>query len=156
METWNRGIFAEAGIDVEFIQDNHSRSVLGTLRGLHYQIGRPQGKLVRVTAGEIFDVVVDLRRNSTTFGRWVGRHLSANNRQMLWAPPGFAHGFYVMSEFADFVYKCTDYYTPECERVLAWNDPDIAIDWPLAENKAPRLSERDARGLRLSEAEIFE
>jgi dTDP-4-dehydrorhamnose 3,5-epimerase len=156
LESWNRRSFAEAGINVDFVQDNHSRSVRGTLRGLHYQIGRPQGKLVRVTGGEIFDVVVDLRRNSPTFGRWVGRHLSAQNRLMLWAPPGFAHGFYVISEFADFLYKCTEYYAPESERVLAWNDREIGIDWPLVGGRAPRLLERDARGVRLIEAEIFE
>jgi len=156
METWNRRSFAEAGIDVDFVQDNHSRSVQGTLRGLHYQIRRPQGKLVRVTAGEIFDVVVDLRRNSATFGRWVGRHISAQNRLMLWAPPGFAHGFYVISESADFLYKCTDYYAPEFERVLAWDDRDIGIDWPVVGGRAPQLFERDARGVRLTEAEVLE
>jgi dTDP-4-dehydrorhamnose 3,5-epimerase len=156
METWNRRSFAEAGIDVDFVQDNHSRSVQGTLRGLHYQIRRPQGKLVRVTAGEIFDVVVDLRRNSKTFGCWVGRRISAQNRLMLWAPPGFAHGFYVISESADFLYKCTDYYAPEFERVLAWDDRDIGIEWPIVGGTAPQLLERDARGVRLTEAEVFE
>lgn len=156
METWNRRPFAEAGIDVDFVQDNHSCSVQGTLRGMHYQVHRPQGKLVRVTAGEVFDVVVDLRRNSDNFGRWVGRHISARNRLMLWVPPGFAHGFYVVSEAAEFLYKCTDYYAPELERVLAWDDAQIGIKWPLISGKPPLLLERDALGLPLARAEIFE
>ena len=156
METWNRRRFVEAGVDVDFVQDNYSHSVQGTLRGLHYQVGSPQGKLVRATAGEIFDVVVDLRRGSPTFGRWMGQHISAQNRLMLWVPPGFAHGFYVLSEFADCLYKCTDHYAPELERVLAWDDRHIGVEWPLVNGKPPLLSERDARGVRLSDAELFE
>lgn len=156
METWNRRPFAAAGIDTEFVQDNHTRSVRGTLRGLHYQVRRPQGKLLRVTAGEIFDVAVDLRRSSPTFGRWVARKLSERNRLMLWVPPGFAHGFYVLSEFAECLYKCTDHYAPELERVLAWDDHQIGVEWPLVGGKAPLLSERDSRGARLPEAELFE
>jgi dTDP-4-dehydrorhamnose 3,5-epimerase len=156
MEVWNRRRFVEAGLDVDFVQDNYSHSVRGTLRGLHYQVRSPQGKLVRATAGEIFDVVVDLRRGSPSFGHWVGRHISAQNRMMLWVPPGFAHGFYVLSEFAEILYKCTDYYAPEWERVLVWNDRRIGVKWPLVDGKAPLLSERDARGMRLSDAEIFE
>jgi dTDP-4-dehydrorhamnose 3,5-epimerase len=156
METWNRRSFAEAGIDIDFVQDNHSHSIQGTLRGLHYQMPHPQGKLVRATAGEIFDVVVDLRPSSPTFSRWIGRHLSADNRLMLWVPPGFAHGFYVLSEFADCLYKCTDHYAPELERVLAWDDPEIGVEWPLVSGKTPLLSERDARGVRLSGAGLLE
>jgi dTDP-4-dehydrorhamnose 3,5-epimerase len=156
MEIWNRRRFVEAGIDVDFVQDNYSHSVRGTLRGLHYQVSSPQGKLVRATAGEIFDVVVDLRRGSPTFGRWVGRHISAQNRLMLWVPPSFAHGFYVLSEFAECLYKCTDYYAPELERVLAWDDRQIGVEWPLVNGKTPLLSERDARGVPLSDAELFE
>jgi len=155
METWNCRAFAEAGIDVHFVQDNHSCSVQGTLRGLHYQFRRAQGKLVRVTAGEIYDVAVDLRRDSPTFGRWLGRYISARDRLMLWVPPGFAHGFYVMSEVAECLYKCTDYYAPELERVLAWDDRDIGINWPLVGGRPPLLSERDARGARLADVEIF-
>lgn len=156
METWNRRAFIEAGIGADFVQDNHSHSVQGTLRGLHYQVFHPQGKLVRVTAGEIFDVVVDLRRSSPSFGRWVGRHISAQNRLMLWVPPGFAHGFYVLSEFADCLYKCTDYYAPELERVLAWDDRNMGIEWPLVGGRRPLLSNRDGRGARLPDAEVFE
>ena len=156
METWNRRPFAEGGIDVDFVQDNHSCSLQGTLRGLHYQVRCPQGKLVRVTAGEIFDVVVDLRRSSPSFGHWVGRHISAQNRLMLWVPPGFAHGFYVVTEVAECLYKCTDYYAPELERVLAWDDREIAIDWPLVDGRPPLLSKRDARGARLRDAELFD
>lgn len=155
METWNSRSFAEAGIDAHFVQDNHTCSVQGTLRGLHYQFHRPQGKLIRVTAGEIYDVAVDLRRDSSTYGRWFGRYVSAQNRLMLWIPPGFAHGFYVVSEVAECLYKCTDYYAPELERVLAWDDPETGINWPLIGGRPPLLSERDARGARLSDAEIF-
>lgn len=156
METWNRRGFIEAVGDVDFAQDNYSHSVQGTLRGLHYQVVRPQAKLVRVAAGEIFDVVVDLRRGSPTFGHWIGRKISAQNRLMLWVPPGFAHGFYVLSEFADCLYKCSDYYAPELERILAWDDRAIAVEWPLVNGQPPLLSERDAQGLRLSDAELFE
>ncbi len=155
METWHAARFAAAGIDARFVQDNHSRSVQGTLRGLHYQLCHPQGKLVRVVQGEVFDVAVDLRRGSPTFARWVGLRLSARNKRMLWIPAGFAHGFYVLSEEAEFVYKCTDYYAPECERCLRWDDPDLAIDWPLIEGAAPLVSAKDAAGAWLGEAEVF-
>lgn len=154
METWNRRAFVEAGINADFVQDNHSQSVKGTLRGLHYQVEHPQGKLVRATTGEIFDVAVDLQRSSPTFGRWIGLHLSAQNRRMLWIPPGFAHGYYVLSELADCLYKCTEYYAPELERVLAWDDREIDVKWPLVQGALPLLSARDARGRRLSEAEF--
>jgi dTDP-4-dehydrorhamnose 3,5-epimerase len=153
LESWNAKVFAEAGIPASFVQDNHSRSPRGVLRGLHYQIRQPQGKLVRVVAGEVFDVAVDLRRASSTFGRWVGERLSADNKRMLWIPPGLAHGFLVLSESADFLYKTTDYYAPEHERVLAWNDPELGIKWPLA--GTPTLSARDAAGTRLNDAELF-
>ncbi len=153
LESWNAKAFAEAGIPAAFVQDNHSRSPRGVLRGLHYQIRQPQGKLVRVVAGEVFDVAVDLRRASPTFGRWAGERLSADNKRMLWIPPGFAHGFLVLSESADFLYKTTDYYAPEHERVLAWNDADLGIKWPLA--GTPTLAARDAAGARLRDAEVF-
>lgn len=153
LESWNAQAFATAGIPAVFVQDNHSRSPRGVLRGLHYQIRQPQGKLVRVVAGEVFDVAVDLRRASPTFGRWVGERLSAENKRMLWIPPGFGHGFLVLSEAADFLYKTTDYYAPEHERVIAWNDPDLAIKWPIA--GTPTLSGRDAAGARLRDAEVF-
>ncbi|HEX5418985.1 MAG TPA: dTDP-4-dehydrorhamnose 3,5-epimerase, partial [Gammaproteobacteria bacterium] len=150
MEIWQRRAFEECGIDCDFVQDNHSRSVGGTLRGLHYQIRQPQGKLVRVTAGEVFDVAVDLRRSSPTFGQWVGEYLSAQNKRMLWVPPGFAHGFYVVSDAAECQYKCSDYYAPEHERCIQWNDPELAIQWPL--RGRPRLSVRDLRASPLAEA----
>lgn len=156
METYRRSWFQEAGLDLDFVQDNHSRSARGILRGLHYQIRQPQGKLVRVTQGEVFDVAVDLRRGSPTFGRWVGERLSGENRRMLWVPPGFAHGFYVLSESADFLYKCTDYYAPEHERCIRWDDPDLAIDWPLLAGRPPVVSAKDARGVRFVEAEVYE
>lgn len=153
-ESYNRRVFAEvAGLDVEFVQDNHSRSARNVLRGLHYQIKQPQGKLVRVVAGEVFDVVVDIRHTSPTFGQWIGTTLSAGNRRMLWVPPGFAHGFVVTSDYAEVLYKTTDYWAPEHERCILWNDPDIAIQWPLADK--PTLSDKDARGMRLREAEVF-
>lgn len=155
MESWNRRAFAEAGLDLDFVQDNHSRSQQGVLRGLHYQIRQPQGKLVRVVAGAVFDVAVDLRRSSPYFGQWAGVTLSAENQQMLWVPPGFAHGFYVLSESADFLYKTTEFYAPEAERCVIWNDPDIAIDWPLLDNKPPLLASKDAAGLSLLKSEIF-
>lgn len=155
METWQRRKFAEIGIDYNFVQDNHSRSVKGTLRGLHYQIHQPQGKLVRVTLGEVFDVAVDIRRSSPTFGRWVGECLSADNKRMLWVPPGFAHGFYVLSETADFTYKCTDYYSPKHERSIRWNDPQLGIDWPLPDGIAPQLSSKDAAAPGLAAAEAY-
>lgn len=154
METWQRRKFAEVGIDYDFVQDNHSRSVQGTLRGLHYQILQPQGKLVRVTHGEVFDVAVDIRRSSPTFGQWVGEYLTAENKRMLWVPPGFAHGFYVTSDVAEFQYKCTDYYAPEHERSIRWDDPDLAITWPL--QREPVVSAKDQQGSPLAPAECFE
>ena len=155
METWEARRFAKAGIDVEFVQDNHSKSSQGVLRGLHYQIRRPQGKLVRVVAGEVFDVAVDLRRSSATFGMWVGSFLSADNRRMLWIPPGFAHGFYVTSRSSEFVYKCSAFYAPEDERSIVWNDPDLAIDWPLINGKPPTVSQKDSQGISLKDAETY-
>ena len=156
METWHSDRFAKMGIPAGFVQDNHSRSVRGTLRGLHYQVPRPQGKLVRVIQGEVFDVSVDLRRSSPTFGKWVGMTLSASNKCQLWVPQGFAHGFLVLSESADFVYRCTDYRYPQDERTLLWNDPGVAIDWPLPPAGQPLLSPKDQAGLPLSAAECFE
>ncbi|WP_017942180.1 MULTISPECIES: dTDP-4-dehydrorhamnose 3,5-epimerase [unclassified Thioalkalivibrio] len=153
METWQRRKFAEAGIDYDFVQDNHSRSVQGTLRGLHYQIRQPQGKLVRVTHGAVFDVAVDIRKSSPTFGRWVGEYLTAENKRMLWVPPGFAHGFCVTSDTAEFQYKCTDYYAPEHERSIRWDDPDLGIAWPLEHE--PLVSAKDQQGLPLAQAECF-
>jgi dTDP-4-dehydrorhamnose 3,5-epimerase len=154
METWNVARFREAGLDLGFVQDNHSRSCQGTLRGLHYQVERPQGKLVRVVAGEVFDVAVDLRRSSPTFGRFVSERLSAEDHREIWVPPGFAHGFYAISEWAELVYKCTDFYFPEHERTLLWNDSTLGIDWPLVIS-SPLLSDKDARGLSLSEAPTY-
>lgn len=156
METWNARAFAEAGIDATFVQDNHSRSVKNTLRGLHYQIKHPQGKLVRCTRGEVFDVAVDLRQSSPTFGQWVGEFLSEENRYQLWVPPGFAHGFLVMSETADFQYKCTDYYAPEYERAIHWNDKNLSIEWPLSSSDSPLLSEKDSKALEFAEAEKYD
>ena len=153
-ESWNRRALAQSGLDVDFVQDNHSRSRRGVLRGLHYQIRAPQGKLVRVVDGEVFDIAVDLRRSSPTFGRHVGMLLSAQNKLMLWVPPGFAHGFLVVSEHADFLYKTTDYWYPEHERTLLWNDPALGIDWPLA--GPPALASKDAAGTPLSSAEVYD
>jgi len=155
METWQRQSFAENGIDYDFVQDNHSKSSHGILRGLHYQIQQPQGKLVRVVEGSVFDVAVDMRQSSPTFGQWVGYELSAENHHMLWVPPGFAHGFYVISETAEFVYKCTNYYAPEHERSVLWNDPDLVIDWHLVTGEEPVLSEKDAEALSFKNAEKF-
>jgi dTDP-4-dehydrorhamnose 3,5-epimerase len=154
-ESFNERAFAQTtGISTKFVQDNHSRSVRNTLRGLHYQIQQSQGKLVRVVAGEVFDVVVDIRRSSPTFGRWVGVHLSAENKKMLWIPSGFAHGFAALSDYADFLYKATDYWAPQHERTLIWNDPDLAIAWPLAGEAI--VAAKDRAGKRLSEAEVFD
>jgi len=147
--------FRKVVADVSFVQDNSSGSCMGCLRGLHYQIKQSQGKLVRVTRGTVFDVGVDLRRSSPTFGQWAGRVLSEEKREMLWIPPGFAHGFYVMSEFAEFCYKCTDYYVLEHERTIAWDDPDIGIKWPLVDGQPPLLSERDQNGVAFKRAEVF-
>lgn len=157
METWQRRKFAETRIDHDFVQDNHSRSGRGVLRGLHYQVPpHAQGKLVRVTAGEVFDVAVDIRRSSSTFGQWVGEYLSAENKRMLWLPPGFVHGFLVTSEIAEFQYKCTDYYAPECERCIRWDDKDVGIEWPLPPGRAPLVSAKDQAGSLLRDAELFE
>ena len=154
-ESFNQRDFAEVtGLDVQFVQDNHSRSARHVLRGLHYQIQNPQGKLVRVTEGAVFDVAVDLRRSSPTFGKWVGVELSAENKRQLWVPPGFAHGFVVLSETADFLYKTTDYWYPEFERSLRWNDPAVWIVWPLQD--APQLAKKDAEGISFASAETFE
>ena len=153
-ESFNQKRFEDAtGLNIRFVQDNHSRSVKRVLRGLHYQIRRPQGKLLRVTAGEVFDVAVDLRRSSPTFGKYVGTVLSAANKKQLWIPEGFAHGFLVLSDSAEVLYKTTDYYSPEHERCLIWNDPEVGIDWP--KNGAPILSAKDRLGLPLSKAEVF-
>lgn len=154
LESWNAKTFADAGLDLDFVQDNHSRSAKGVLRGLHYQLGNPQGKLVRVTIGRVFDVAVDLRRSSPHFGRWVGYELSAENKAMLWVPPRFAHGFVVLSDTADFLYKCTTLYAPADERAIRWDDPDLAIDWGL-EGSTPLLSAKDAAAPLFAEAEVF-
>lgn len=156
METWHAEKFAAGGIAADFVQDNHSRSSHGILRGLHYQVTKPQGKLVRVLGGEVFDVAVDLRKNSVTFGQWVGMHLSEDNKKMLWIPPGFAHGFYVISEQADFFYKCTDFYVPEYERAIRWDDPDFGIDWPLVDGNPPVLAPKDAAAAAFKDAEYYE
>ena len=149
LESFNARVFAEAtGVQLDFVQDNHSRSARHVLRGMHFQVNRPQGKLVRVVRGEVFDVAVDIRRDSPTYGRWVGERLSETNQRQLWVPPGLAHGFLVLSESADFLYKTTDYYDPVSERCLAWNDPGVGIDWPL-EGQAPALSGKDQAGLAL-------
>ena len=154
LESYQKNKFREAGIDVDFVQDNHSKSCHGTLRGLHYQLQQPQGKLVRVIAGEVFDVSLDVRRHSPTFGQWVGTYLSAVNKKMLWMPAGFAHGFYVTSAEAEVIYKASDYYAPEWERCILWNDPAINIQWPV-EGELPILSTKDLKGKLLKEAEVF-
>ena len=154
METYQAQRFSELGIPTNFVQDNHSGSRQGILRGLHYQIRQPQGKLVRAVAGEVFDVAVDIRKNSPTFGKWVGVNLTAQNKHQLWVPAGFAHGFYVTSEWAEIVYKATDYYAPEWERSILWNDPQLGIEWPQM-LKPPALSSKDANGVLLKDAETF-
>ena len=154
METWNRAAFAALGLDPVFVQDNHSRSARGVLRGLHFQNPQPQGKLVRVTAGRAWDVAVDIRRSSPHFGRWVGIELSAANKRMVWVPPGFAHGFVSLEDDTDFLYRCTAYYEPASEHALLWNDPAIGIEWPL-DGIVPRLSAKDRAGKPLAEIEIF-
>ena len=154
-ESFNQQVFKEAtNLDCHFVQDNHSRSAKNVLRGLHYQIKQPQGKLVRVVHGEVFDVAVDIRKKSPTYGQWVGENLSAENKKMLWVPPGFAHGFLVLSDMAEFLYKTTDYYAPQFERCIIWNDPSLKIDWQI--NIEPCLSEKDKQGKMVSEAEVFE
>lgn len=155
MESYQKENYYQAGIPFEFVQDNHSSSVKGTLRGLHYQITYAQGKLVRAVIGEIFDVAVDLRRGSPHFGKWVGTILSANNREQLWIPPGFAHGFYTLSSRADVVYKTTDYYDSQGDRCIRWDDPDLAIEWPISKGEQPLLSEKDAAGCFFSKAEVY-
>jgi dTDP-4-dehydrorhamnose 3,5-epimerase len=153
-ESYNRKAFAAViGMDVDFVQDNHSRSAKNVLRGLHYQVEQAQGKLVRVVAGEVFDVAVDIRKASPNFGKWVGAHLSADNKRMMWVPPGFAHGFLVLADATEFLYKTTDYYAPQHERCIAWDDPDIGVAWPL--QGEPTLSAKDREGKRLSEAEVY-
>lgn len=155
METWEAKKFAAGGVPASFVQDNHSVSSRWVLRGLHYQLHRPQGKLVRVTEGEVFDVAVDLRRSSPTFGQWVGERLSADNHAMLWIPAGFAHGFLALSERVQFLYKCTDYYDPASERTLLWNDPGLDIAWPLPAGVSPIVSDKDQAGLTLANAECY-
>ncbi len=155
LETFRNDWFKKECADVDFVQDNHSKSKQGILRGLHYQLEHTQGKLVRVVSGEVFDVAVDMRKNSPTFGKWVGVTLSAENKRQLWVPAGFAHGFYVTSESAEFVYKCTDYYHPESEVSLKYNDPTVAVKWPLVNNVAPSLSAKDEDGLAFEDAPTF-
>ena len=154
-ESYNQQTFQKlTGVKADFVQDNHSKSAANVLRGLHYQIKQPQGKLVRVTAGEVFDVAVDIRRQSATFGKWVGVLLSSENKRQLWVPPGFAHGFVVLKDNTEFLYKTTDYYAPQHERCICWDDPAIGVEWPIAQ--APILSGKDQLGVALSEAEVFE
>lgn len=153
VETFRQSHFDELGIDVQFVQDNHSSSSKGVLRGLHYQIEQPQGKLVRVISGEVYDVAVDLRKSSPTFGKYVGVNLSADNKRIFWVPPGFAHGFVVLSDMAEFVYKCTEYYAPEHDRSLLWNDPALNIDWHI--DIEPELSKKDTMASLLVDAEVF-
>ena len=155
LESWSAEAFRRLGLDLNFVQDNHSRSAGGILRGMHYQTEHTQGKLVRVTSGEVFDVVVDLRRESDTLGQWYGEILSGENHSMLWVPPGFAHGFYVTSEYADFQYKCTDIYHPDSEISLAWDDPTVGIEWPIPEGEQPQLSGKDTEGLAWAEIPLF-
>ena len=155
MESWERRKFAAAGLDREFVQDNHSRSGRHILRGLHYQILKPQGKLVRVTSGTVFDVAVDIRRASPTFGRWVGVTLSAENHHMLWVPPGFAHGYLVLSDSADFLYKVTDFWAPEHERAIRWDDPTVGVRWPLPAGAQPVLSGKDVAAPLVGDAEVY-
>ena len=154
MESWNKAAFAEAGLDIDFVQDNHSRSAKGVLRGMHFQNPGPQGKLLRVVSGAVFDVAVDLRRSSPTFGKWTGVELSAANKRMFWVPEGFAHGFLTLEDGTDFLYKCTAPYAPEQEHSLAWDDPDVGIDWPLGDMEL-RLSNKDRKGTPLARIEAF-
>lgn len=153
-ESWNARAFAAIGIDADFVQDNHSRSARHVLRGLHYQLEQPQGKLARVAAGAVYDVAVDIRRSSPRFGQWVGTELSAENRLMLWVPPGFAHGFLSLEDGTELLYKCTDFYAPEHERSLLWNDPELDIDWPLAGSR-PVVSQKDDEGSLLKDSDLF-
>jgi dTDP-4-dehydrorhamnose 3,5-epimerase len=156
-ESFNQKNFSQAtGLDVNFVQDNHSRSIRGVLRGLHYQVRHPQGKLVRVVRGEVFDVAVDIRRSSPTFGRWVGVELTEGNNRQLWVPPGFAHGFYVLSSSADFLYKTTEYYFPDLDRSVLWNDPALAVSWPIQADEPPIVSAKDKNAPKLTDAELFD
>lgn len=155
METWRASRFEEAGIDARFVQDVHSRSARDSIRGLHYQVRQAQGKLIRVIRGEVFDVAVDIRKSSPTFGQWVGETLSEGNRRLIWVPPGFAHGFFVLSEFADIEYRLTDYHGPEYARTIRWDDPDIAIDWPVAAGHTPLLSDTDSDAVAFRDAEVY-
>ncbi len=156
LESWNQRVFDEAvGREVRFVQDTHSRSAKGVLRGMHYQYTRPQGKLVRVVAGRVFDAAVDMRRDSPRCGQWVGVELSAENQRSLWIPPGFAHGFLVLSDSADFLYKATDYYTPSDEKALAWNDPQVGIDWPLSPGQQPLVSAKDQVAAAFRDADLY-
>jgi dTDP-4-dehydrorhamnose 3,5-epimerase len=155
METWQASRFRDAGIDATFVQDVHSRSAKGVIRGLHYQIKHPQGKLIRVIYGELFDVAVDLRRSSANYGKWVGETLSAGNRRLIWVPPGFAHGFMVLSEFAEIEYRMTDYHAPDDGRSIPWDDPDIGIEWPLTGGQKPLLSAKDADAAAFRVAETY-
>jgi dTDP-4-dehydrorhamnose 3,5-epimerase len=156
LESYQKQKYRENSVIADFVQDNHSGSQKGVLRGLHYQIRQPQGKLISVVAGEIFDVVVDIRRQSPTFGRWLAVTLSSENKNQLWVPPGFAHGFYTVSDWAEILYKATDYYAPQWERTLLWNDPEIGIQWPFRNGESPILSEKDSAGSLLANAEVFE
>lgn len=155
METWNKEKFSEAGLNLTFVQDNHSRSIKNTLRGLHYQLQRPQGKLIRVSLGEIFDVVVDLRKSSPNYGKWIGQTLNSEKKQILWIPPGFAHGFLVLSDAAEFQYKCTDFYNPAFERCIRWNDDKLDICWPLEAGQKAILSDKDQKGQHFEQAEVY-
>ena len=155
-ESYHQQRFSEQGLALEFCQDNHSRSKKGALRGIHYQIRQAQGKLVRVVIGEIYDVAVDLRKSSPTFGQWMSLYLSAENKKQLYVPPGFGHGFYVVSEWAEVLYKTTDHYAPQWELTLLWNDPDVNVDWPVAPGEEPILSPKDAAGIPLGQAEVYE
>ncbi len=155
LESWEQRKFAAGGVDVDFVQDNHSRSAQNVLRGLHYQLPNAQGKLVRVARGAVFDVAVDIRRSSPTFGQWVGVELSDSNHHMLWVPAGFAHGYLTLSESADFIYRCTSYYSPPDERAIRWNDPQIGVQWPLAPGVAPALSAKDAVAGSFGDAQVF-
>ena len=156
MEVWNQAEFLKNGLDLKFVQDNHSKSVKGTLRGIHYQIENSQGKLVRVTQGKVFDIAVDLRKNSPYFGKWIGHVLSDENKQMMWIPPKFGHGFYVLSETAEFQYKCTDLYNPKAERSIVWNDMTIGVKWPIEPGTTPLLSPKDINGLPFEKADVFD
>jgi dTDP-4-dehydrorhamnose 3,5-epimerase len=156
LETYNAKLFAALGITKPFVQDNHSGSFQGALRGLHYQLNQPQGKLIRVIVGEIYDVAVDLRRNSATFGKWVGVRLSAETKHQLWVPPGFAHGFYTLSDWAEVLYKVTDFYAPDWERTILWNDPDVGVNWPIPPESEPVLSEKDIKGVLFKDAVYYE